>query len=593
MSPIAIDSLPSDSERNNAVQASSPSGPLSTIVGDRVSLHSEDDSYLLTQAVPTLRPEDRQSSALSLDTTSSQHISSQETGLLTSNPFSTPAIEQVNPFSPPASVVNFSMSGEHTPRSSSAIASGASGQAYAFPDLHQRISAISSVQTSLTDLRGASASGGIREAFTSPQRRPLTILQPAASSSPNVPPKRSKRERPRSTMLSQFEPLQKPWLKTKDSTARLAYFITYGVMLLGFAASAVRIYFAWKAVPLLGRMCLVLDEEFSGSDLDTEGIWQREADMGGFGNGEFEMTTTSTNNSFIRNNNLYLLPTLTSSVIGQDAIFDGYTFNLTGCTNTNLTACGAVSNRTAGTVINPVMSARISTRGKKSIRYGRVEVRAKLPLGDWMWPAIWMLPENNTYGPWPLSGEIDIMEARGNGIDYPAQGINYVRGSLNWGPLTWLNAVAKTYGWWTERRSSYNEAFHTYALEWSADFLRIYVDSRLQHMLDLRFNIPFFERGDFPASVSNASQEIILPNPWAKSGNSAPFDQPFYLILDVAVGGTNGWFPDGAGDKPWLNGALNAMQQFAQAQDQWSATWPESDEDRAMIVDYVKMWELC
>ena len=93
------------------------------------------------------------------------------------------------------------------------------------------------------------------------------------------------------------------------------------------------------------------------------------------------MTTTSTNNSFIRNNNLYLLPTLTSSVIGQDAIFDGYTFNLTGCTNTNLTACGAVSNRTAGTVINPVMSARISTRGKKSIRYGRVEVRAKLPLG--------------------------------------------------------------------------------------------------------------------------------------------------------------------------------------------------------------------
>lgn len=55
-------------------------------------------------------------------------------------------------------------------------------------------------------------------------------------------------------------------------------------------------------------------------------------------------------------------------------------------------------------------------------------------------------------------------------------------------------------------------------------------------MLDLRFNIPFFERGDFPASVSNASQEIILPNPWAKSGNSAPFDQRTLLrssaILD-------------------------------------------------------------
>jgi hypothetical protein len=96
-------------------------------------------------------------------------------------------------------------------------------------------------------------------------------------------------------------------------------------------------------------------------------------------------------------------------------------------------------------------------------------------------------------------------------------------------------------------------------------------------MLSLRFDIPFFQRGDFPTSVSNASQEIVVPNPWTGRGNSAPFDQrmcnfraavlqdlkhifrhlAFYLILDVAVGGTNGWFPDNAGDKPWLNGALS------------------------------------
>jgi hypothetical protein len=93
------------------------------------------------------------------------------------------------------------------------------------------------------------------------------------------------------------------------------------------------------------------------------------------------MATSSSNNSFIRNGELYILPTLTSDVIGQNAIFNGYTFNLTGCTNTNLTACGAVSNSTSGAVINPVMSARISTKGKRSIQYGRVEVRAKLPRG--------------------------------------------------------------------------------------------------------------------------------------------------------------------------------------------------------------------
>lgn len=98
-------------------------------------------------------------------------------------------------------------------------------------------------------------------------------------------------------------------------------------------------------------------------------------------NGEFEMTTGSSNNSFIRNGELYIVPTLTSDVIGSKAIFDGYTFNLTGCTNANLTACGVVSNATTGTVINPAMSARITTKGTRSIRYGKVEVRAKLPQG--------------------------------------------------------------------------------------------------------------------------------------------------------------------------------------------------------------------
>ena len=108
------------------------------------------------------------------------------------------------------------------------------------------------------------------------------------------------------------------------------------------------------------------------------------------------------------------------------------------------------------------MSGRINTRGKKTIKYGKVEVRAKLPQGDWLWPAIWMLPEGNdtstpegtgVYGGWPASGEIDvcrmvfaaslsmltclaqIMEARGNLPTYPAQGSNYVRSSMNYGPF--------------------------------------------------------------------------------------------------------------------------------------------------------------
>lgn len=183
------------------------------------------------------------------------------------------------------------------------------------------------------------------------------------------------------------------------------------------------------------------------------------------------MTTTSPNNTFIEDGILYLVPTLTSDVVGSSNIFDGYMYNLTGCTSTNITDCGVVSNLTSQTVINPVQSARITTRNSTHIQFGKVEIRAKLPKGDWMWPALWMLPVNDTYGPWPISGEIDIMEARGNDLSYPDQGRNFVRASLNWGPLTWINAVFKTYGWWTNRRVGYDQDFHVYSLEWTDKFL--------------------------------------------------------------------------------------------------------------------------
>ena len=133
-----------------------------------------------------------------------------------------------------------------------------------------------------------------------------------------------------------------------------------------------------------------------------------------------------------------------------------------------------------------------------------------------------------------------------------------MRGSLNWGPFSWLNGVSKTFGWWTNRRKTFADGFHTFVLEWDAEFMRIYVDSRLTYMLYLRFNEPFFKRGDFPSVVANGSDFIHLNDPWVSgTRNVAPFDQPFYLIMNVAVGGTNGWFPDGVGNKPWLDGSLS------------------------------------
>lgn len=114
------------------------------------------------------------------------------------------------------------------------------------------------------------------------------------------------------------------------------------------------------------------------------------------------MTTSSRNNSFVKDGMLYIVPTLTADNIGQDAVFDGTVYNITGCTfnetrpdngfitqegqrvfdwDSYYRACSAVSNSTAGTVINPVQSARLTTKKSASIRFGRVEIRAKMPTG--------------------------------------------------------------------------------------------------------------------------------------------------------------------------------------------------------------------
>jgi hypothetical protein len=418
-------------------------------------------------------------------------------------------------------------------------------------------------------------------------------------------------------MLPEGSEVPKPWKEGKNPRATFSYWIVYIIIFFGIAGGAVQCYFTYIDVALDREpLCLVFDENFDNEDsvFGPNGTFFREVNMNGFGTGEFEMTTASRNNSFVQNGMLYIVPTLTADNIGMDAVLDGTVYNITGCTfnlttpdngyiiqdgervfdwDSYYTACSAVSNATAGTVINPVQSARLTTVNTASIRYGRVEFRAKMPNGDWLWPAIWMLPTSNVYGPWPLSGEIDIVESRGNGLQYTAHGSNYVNGALNWGPAPSLNGYSKSYSWWSDKRQSFGADFHTYALEWTTEFLRIYIDTRLHTLLDLRFNQPFFQRGDFPSTWFNGSDLVALQNPWINGTNATPFDQEFYLIMNVAVGGTNGWFPEDQGNKPWLNQAKNPPRDFVNGIAQWYPTWPSNVEDRAMVVDYVKMWKHC
>ena len=133
----------------------------------------------------------------------------------------------------------------------------------------------------------------------------------------------------------------------------------------------------------------------------------------------------------------------------------------------------------------------------------------------------------------------------------------------------------------------FRSGFNTFGLEWSQKYIFTYVNSRLLQVLYTNFNKPMWNRGGFPESTSNGTR---LADVWSQTGrDNTPFDQEFYLILNLAVGGTNGWFEDGKSGKPWLNDSPNAKKDFWQARDQWFPTWKQPQ----LEVKRVKMMQQC
>ena len=272
--------------------------------------------------------------------------------------------------------------------------------------------------------------------------------------------------------------VEKPWLLEKDPKEKWVTILPLIGVLMGCGLAAYLGYSGWASVET-HKFCLVYDDDFSTFRND---IWSHEVQVGGFGTGEFEWTTADSANSYVTNNTLVIMPTLTEQVLSNDQMNNGYTLNLTTlgtCTSPDWHQCVAISNSTAQKVINPVRSARLSTKSSRSIKYGKVEVVAKIPMGDWLWPAIWMMPVNGTYGQWPASGEIDIMESRGNSIEYPLGGIDSYSSALHWGivsspfsnlttgPDHLLDRWWRTYSTHKIYHTTYNSDFHTFGLEWS------------------------------------------------------------------------------------------------------------------------------
>ncbi len=239
-------------------------------------------------------------------------------------------------------------------------------------------------------------------------------------------------------------------------------------------------------------------DEFEGTAIDPA-KWTLADDCWGGGNRERQCYTSGANNARISNGLL--------RITARRESHSGPAFPASQRNHPDRQA----------TVTRPFTSARLSTEGKAAWRFGFIEVRARLPAGQGLWPAIWMLPEDNRHGAWAASGEIDIMEAVNLGEPCrkaaPGCAIGRERGilgTLHFGGVAPANRQRGT----TTTMPRTADGFHRYAIEWSPAAIIWRLDG-----------------------VAYATQR---PGDWSTSGSKdpdAPFDQRFHLILNLAVGG--------------------------------------------------------
>jgi beta-glucanase (GH16 family) len=225
---------------------------------------------------------------------------------------------------------------------------------------------------------------------------------------------------------------------------------------------------------------LAWSDEFSGPDGSSpdSSKWTYDTGGNGWGNNELEYYTNRAQNAQLKGGNL-VITAQKETYTGADGVTRNYT------------------------------SARLKTQALFSQAYGRFEARIKIPAGQGMWPAFWMLGNNIGSVGWPKCGEIDIMENIGK---EPGT----VHGSLH-GPSTAGPTSDLTAGFSLPAGQKFADDFHTYAVEWEPATVRFYVDSNLY-------------------ATFNSSQ-------WP-AGGTWVFDHPFFIILNVAVGGNWPGSPD-------------------------------------------------
>ena len=215
---------------------------------------------------------------------------------------------------------------------------------------------------------------------------------------------------------------------------------------------------------------LVWTDEFSGpngSPVDPS-KWVSETGGGGWGNKELEYYTSRPQNAYQQDGNL-VIKVLQEKYTGADGVSRDYT------------------------------SARLKTQGKFTQAYGRFEARIKIPQGQGIWPAFWMLGDDKAG--WPECGEIDIMENIGK---EPA----VVHGTIHGPGYSGAHGIGSNYG--LANKGRFADDFHVYAVEWEPSAIRFYVDKDLY--------------------VTRTPADLPKGAKWV-------YDHPFFLLLNVAVGG--------------------------------------------------------
>ncbi len=175
-------------------------------------------------------------------------------------------------------------------------------------------------------------------------------------------------------------------------------------------------------------------------------------------------------------------------------------------------------------------SARMKTRKRDGSplfnqQYGRFEFKAKLPTGQGVWPALWMLPQDDKYGPWASSGEIDVLEARG-------QEPGKILGTIHFGSR-WPNNAHASKDYLLPQGKTFAD-FHVYAIEWEPGEIRWYVDDHNYATQTSWWSSSKTTAGQ--GAKPTGSSDL---NPWP-----APFNRPFYLVMNVAIGGNFVGKPD-------------------------------------------------